>query len=68
MINIVYEVNSYKLIVDNVVDYIVKEEVDRYTMIEMDNFDDDVDEYLNQNKIMVHEDFVVDMDDEKMKI
>ena len=34
----------------------------------MDNFDDDVDEYLNQNKIMDHEYFVVDMNDENMKI
>jgi hypothetical protein len=66
MINIVYEVNSDKLIVDNVVDYIVKVR-DRYIGIDKENFDIDVDEYPKQNKMRVHEKFVVvDMNVEKM--
>jgi hypothetical protein len=39
--------------------------MDQYIVIEMDNFDFDVDEYLNQNKMMVHEDFVVGMNVEE---
>jgi hypothetical protein len=69
----VHEVNSYKLLVENnVVDYIEKEVEDQYKVIvtpvvEMDNFDDDVDEYQNRNKIMVHDYFVVvDMNVDKM--
>jgi hypothetical protein len=66
MINIVNEVNSYRLFVaNNVVDYIEKEVKDEYKVIEtpvvvgMDNCDDVVDEYQNRNKIMVHDYFVV---------
>jgi len=62
----VYVINSYKQIVDNVVD-IVKVKVDQYKMIvvevEMDNSDDVVDEYQNLNKIVDHDYFVVEIFD-----
>ncbi len=61
-------INSYKLFVENnllYVDYIVKEEEDQHKMsvgfVEMDNYDDVVDEYQNLNKSVDHDYFVVEI-------
>lgn len=65
-ISTVNEVDSCRRIAGSAVDCIAKARVDRCRRIEEGTFDAVADEYLNRSRIMVHEDFVVDMSVEEM--